>query len=215
MTRDRPARASVGCGSAGARSGGLGRKLRLGLLGLDRVAGLLVDEVASGRPPQQPKIVRATLIDANSRARVPPNVSNVIPAPRRGARPLAAPPAVVPRRVVRVAPRRPNASARRPRMPTAKPQLPPDGQPRNRSPRDQLRRGLRAPQHPQGVPGGTRHRNPRRRRPRTRRATALRDGPSCGPLRAPMISSSRKAKVQGFDGLSSITSTKRPKRACL
>ena len=86
---------------------------------------------------------------------------------------------------------------------------------RNRSPRDQLRRGLRAPQHPQGVPGGTRHRNPRRRRPRTRRATALRDGPSCGPLRAPMISSSRKAKVQGFDGLSSITSTKRPKRACL
>ena len=65
MTRDRPARASVGCGSEGARSGGLGRKLRLGLLGLDRVAGLLVDEVASGRPPQQPKIVRATLIDAN------------------------------------------------------------------------------------------------------------------------------------------------------
>ena len=122
MTRDRPARASVGCGSAGARSGGLGRKLTLGLLGLDRVAGLLVDEVASGRPPQQPKIVRATLIDANSRARVPPNVSNVIPAPRRGARPLAAPPVVVPRRVVRVAPRRPNASARRPRMPTAKPQ---------------------------------------------------------------------------------------------
>ena len=52
-----------------------------------RAAGLLVDEVASGRPPQQPKIVRTALIDANSRASVPPNVSNVSARPtyaRRG-----------------------------------------------------------------------------------------------------------------------------------
>ena len=47
-------------------------------------------------------------------------------APRRGARP----PVVVPRRVVPIDPRRPNAAARRPRMLTAKAAaLPPDGQP--------------------------------------------------------------------------------------
>ena len=47
-------------------------------------------------------------------------------APRRGARP----PVVVPRRVVSIDPRPPNAAARRPRMLTAKAAaLPPDGQP--------------------------------------------------------------------------------------
>ena len=47
-------------------------------------------------------------------------------APRRGTRP----PVVVPRRVVPIDPRRPNAAARRPRMLTAKAAaLPPDGQP--------------------------------------------------------------------------------------
>jgi hypothetical protein len=47
-------------------------------------------------------------------------------APRRGARP----PVVVPRRIVPIDPRPPNAVARRPRMLTAKAAaLPPDGQP--------------------------------------------------------------------------------------
>ena len=91
-------------------------------------------------------------------------------APRRGARP----PVIVPRRIVPIDPRPPNAVARRPRMLTAKAAaLPPDGQPEigpseTKSDGDFERR----------VPRATS--NPRRRRPRTGRATAFRGGPSCG-----------------------------------
>ena len=63
------------------------------------------------------------LFGAGASARAP---AARLAAPRRGARP----PVVVPRRVVPIDPRRPNAAARRPRMLTAKAAaLPPDGQP--------------------------------------------------------------------------------------
>ena len=100
-------------------------------------------------------------------------------APRRGTRP----PVVVPRRVVPIDPRPPNAVARRPRMLTAKAAaLPPDRQPEigpSETKSDTGPTGTSSAASP-GSARGRATSNPRRRRPRIGRETALRGGASCG-----------------------------------
>jgi len=96
-------------------------------------------------------------------------------APRRGARP----PVVVPRRVVPIDPRPPTPRRVAPACSPPRPRrCHPMGSPKSVPPRP----------NPTGTssaasPGSARGRattNPRRRQPRTGRATALRGGPSCG-----------------------------------